>query len=273
MNTPNPLIPQGSLEAQQLQKRSATKIVVSAILAVHGVVLGGLLFLGCRREEPKEADLGDTNTYASYEPMTNATGGSPFGDLTTPLNEDLVIPQANTNLFDGLPPMPADSASSNLFGSTTYAPAPGITGTVDTSLYQPPTSDLIQPEPEPVLTKYTVLPNDNFWVIARKHGVTAKAITEANPGVDSRRLKVGQVLNLPANVKPSTPAVPNDSPSTAASAEVRYKVKSGDSLSKIARQYGVTIKALQQANGIRGSLIRVGQELVIPVASESGGGQ
>lgn len=43
-----------------------------------------------------------------------------------------------------------------------------------------------------------------------------------------------------------------------------YKVRRGDSLWTIARKHGVTVAELKQANGLRGSTIRVGQTLVIP---------
>lgn len=51
----------------------------------------------------------------------------------------------------------------------------------------------------------------------------------------------------------------------------RYRVKSGDTLGEIAAQYGVSVQALRQSNGIRGHIIRVGQELMIPVPSYDGG--
>lgn len=44
-----------------------------------------------------------------------------------------------------------------------------------------------------------------------------------------------------------------------------YIVKSGDSLSLIAEQYGTTVSILQNVNGIAGSLITVGQELRYPL--------
>ena len=43
-----------------------------------------------------------------------------------------------------------------------------------------------------------------------------------------------------------------------------YTVKSGDSLERIAKRNGTTVKALQRANGIKGSRIRPGQKLTIP---------
>jgi membrane-bound lytic murein transglycosylase D len=46
--------------------------------------------------------------------------------------------------------------------------------------------------------------------------------------------------------------------------EVRHKVRRGETLSAIARQYGVPMVALQQANGIQGSVIHPGDSLLIP---------
>lgn len=58
--------------------------------------------------------------------------------------------------------------------------------------------------------------------------------------------------------KPTTPA-PTPTP-TAKS----YTVVSGDTLSKIATKFGVTVAALKQANGLTSDLIGIGQKLVIP---------
>ena len=46
--------------------------------------------------------------------------------------------------------------------------------------------------------------------------------------------------------------------------EVRHKVRRGETLSAIARQYGVPMVALQQANDIQGSVIHPGDSLLIP---------
>lgn len=45
---------------------------------------------------------------------------------------------------------------------------------------------------------------------------------------------------------------------------VRYKVRQGDTLGQIARKYGVTEKAIQQANGMKTSAIRATREYKIP---------
>lgn len=57
--------------------------------------------------------------------------------------------------------------------------------------------------------------------------------------------------------------VPSPSPNPGT---VQYVVKAGDSLWRIAKNYGTTVEAIQKANNLTGDLIRVGQVLSIPVA-------
>lgn len=49
-----------------------------------------------------------------------------------------------------------------------------------------------------------------------------------------------------------------------------HEVKRGDSLGKIAKQYGVTVAAIQRANNLSGKTIHPGKTLTIPMASRSG---
>ena len=277
MNTPNPLLPQGSLEAQQYQKRSATKIVVSSILAIHGVVLGGLLFLGCNPEPAEKDKVAKSGGFEALHPTTtdtNRLSSDPFGDLTG-TNVDIAIPLPGTSTndpFGGIAGGHTNVAiSPNPFGNST-----GLDTTLPPVSTNPPlitptaTSTVAAP-----LTTYTVLPKDNFSSIAKKHKTTVKAISEANPNVDSRQLKVGDKLNLPANVTPKAPPVPEGGPNSGGThgIESNYTVKSGDTLTKIARGHKVTVKDLQRANAIKGSNIKVGQKLVIPAPTSSSAGR
>ncbi len=49
----------------------------------------------------------------------------------------------------------------------------------------------------------------------------------------------------------------------------RYQIKSGDSLSQIAHKFNTTSSLIQQVNQIKGSQIRAGKYLLIPVATQS----
>jgi membrane-bound lytic murein transglycosylase D len=48
----------------------------------------------------------------------------------------------------------------------------------------------------------------------------------------------------------------------------RYKIRSGDSLSVIARKHGTTTKLLQQVNNLKGNRIRAGKHLLIPISTK-----
>ena len=102
---------------------------------------------------------------------------------------------------------------------------------------------------------------DSFSTIAKKYGVTSRAIQEANPGVEPTRLKIGQKLVIPARTASVTAATPANGATGAAKT---YTVKSGDTLNTIARRNGVTVKELQAANNLTTTRITVGQKLRIP---------
>lgn len=49
----------------------------------------------------------------------------------------------------------------------------------------------------------------------------------------------------------------------------RYKIKSGDTLSTIARRYNVSVSSLTAINQIRGTTIRAGHTLMVPIAAKN----
>ena len=94
---------------------------------------------------------------------------------------------------------------------------------------------------------YTVKSGDSLYSIAKQYGVTVDALKSAN-GKTSNLLSIGEVLVIP----------------TTNTGTRTYIVKSGDSLWKIATNYGVSVNALKQANGLTSDLLSIGQVLVIP---------
>jgi membrane-bound lytic murein transglycosylase D len=53
-------------------------------------------------------------------------------------------------------------------------------------------------------------------------------------------------------------------PRYAQAATQRYRIRRGDTLIRIARRHGTTVRALRQENGLRGSRIIAGRTLRIP---------
>ena len=111
---------------------------------------------------------------------------------------------------------------------------------------------------------YTVRAGDVCWRIAEEHGVTMKALREANPRIDADcgNLGVGWELVIPGDGA----AVPLSTPPAARPAWT-YAVRAGDLCWRIAEEHGVTTQALWEANpridADCGNL-GAGWELVIP---------
>jgi len=127
------------------------------------------------------------------------------------------------------------------------------------------------PTPPAGATEYAITKGDSFSTLAKKFHVSAKAIADANPGVEATKLQIGQKIHIPAPTAPTAPTVTGTAPVESASAggEQTYTVKSGDNLTKIAVQFGTTIKALRAANSLKTDSIKVGQKLKIPAKASA----
>ena len=149
--------------------------------------------------------------------------------------------------------------------------------TVDTNLLPPvadsnvvsqiPTTTTLDPAPAPApvvlpaTQEYVIQSGDTYSSIAPKFGVTVKALQTANPTVDPAKLQIGKKIIIPApTTSGSSPAPVVDT----TTGETIHTVKSGDTLSKLATEYRTTIKAIQSANGLTDTRIKVGQKLKIP---------
>ncbi len=119
-------------------------------------------------------------------------------------------------------------------------------------------------------SEYTIVSGDTLSTIARRFHLTVRAIADANPGLEPTRLQPGQKLHLPPAVSAAAASAGPASGNTGTS-EQMYAVKSGDTLSTIARQYGTTVRAIRAANNLRSDSIKVGQKLKMPGKSSSPG--
>lgn len=68
------------------------------------------------------------------------------------------------------------------------------------------------------------------------------------------------------------PATPSDTPTpTMTPTPVIYVIRKGDTLLAVARQFGVTVQAIQETNGISDPRrLRIGQEIIIPLKVDEG---
>ena len=104
---------------------------------------------------------------------------------------------------------------------------------------------------------YTVQRGDTLWAIARRYGTTSGEITEINNISNPNLIYPGQELRIPTN---ST----TEGEETRGTGDIIYTVQRGDTLSKIAREYNVTVAHIVELNDITNpNLIYPGEKLRI----------
>jgi LysM repeat protein len=110
-------------------------------------------------------------------------------------------------------------------------------------------------------SSYTIKSGDTLWKIASENNVSVSNLKQWN-NLKSDVIHLNQTLTLNAPKASTAEKTANSTKSTASSSST-YIVKSGDTLSKIAKQYKTSVSALQKLNGISGSAIYVGQKLKV----------
>ena len=106
---------------------------------------------------------------------------------------------------------------------------------------------------------YVVQRGDSLYSIAQKYNTTVQAIKSAN-NLTSNTLQIGQKLILPDSEEI---IIPNPSNYTV------YTVKRGDTLYKIATEYGITPEDIIDFNKLNTQNLVIGQQLLIPISNET----
>lgn len=108
---------------------------------------------------------------------------------------------------------------------------------------------------------YKVKSGDTLSHIASRYGVSVANLKKWN-NLSSDLIRVGQKLSVKGGSS-SGGSSSGSSGSGSSSSKKTYTVKSGDSLSKIASQYGVTVSKLKSWNNLKSDTIYIGQKLSI----------
>jgi LysM repeat protein len=245
MNTPNPLLPQGALPPRG---GSSLYFKILVIFAVHIVLLGGILMVGCKNTSSDKAKTDQSSDVAKSDPMS-----------ATPPDYSAPAPSA-----------PAPAPAATLAGGTSpLAPSAPQPGTV--SQVPSPAPAIAPLAPIPAATGgsvYVIAAGDLLSTIAKKNGVSLKAIEDANPGIDAKKLQIGHKLQIPASTAAASSEAtkPGVEPAASASGDSSvYVVKTGDNLLKIAKEHGTTVKAIQALNDMKTTSIKATQKLKVPV--------
>ena len=117
--------------------------------------------------------------------------------------------------------------------------------------------------------RYKVQPGETLSGIAARFGVPVEDLQMANSLSSPKLLQAGAWLIVPATGSAARAATkPLQSPPFSGN----YQVKPGDTLTEIAKQYHVTVAALQQANNLNAlESLKVGTWLKVPVIPAQAG--
>lgn len=111
---------------------------------------------------------------------------------------------------------------------------------------------------------HVVQPGETLRGIADLYGLTVEGLAAANNIADANSIYVGQALTVASASAPATDIAPPVEPESPPPSLV-YIVQPGETLFRIATQYGLTVNEVAQANSISDpTLIYAGQQLMIP---------
>jgi LysM repeat protein len=150
-----------------------------------------------------------------------------------------------------------DDASLVLVGQGSVSGGGSTTTTTTTTNSAPPA-------PSGPDGTYTVQPGDILTRIAFKFGVTVDAIVSANHITNPNLLRVGQSLIIPGvTVTDQGGGAAPTPPPGPLTGQISYVVVAGDSLSRLAFVYDVSIERIKQLNNLKSDMIWIGQTLII----------
>lgn len=119
------------------------------------------------------------------------------------------------------------------------------------------------------LDVYVVQNGDTLWDLAKRFDTTINELCKLNQISKDSILRIGMELEVPKagdsvmNITKESAAIYQ--PTNFEGTGQVYRVVSGDSLSKIAKQYDVSVSAIKATNGLSSDTILIGRELLIPV--------
>lgn len=123
-------------------------------------------------------------------------------------------------------------------------------------------------QPPPIISPaiHKVRAGDSLEKIARLNGCTAADLAAANDLRLDAILQLGQPLKLPATATPQ-PTTDQIVPAPTTDSAPSHTIKSGETLTQIAKQYAVSIESLMLANpSVKPTSLRPGQKIILPAS-------
>jgi len=116
--------------------------------------------------------------------------------------------------------------------------------------------------PQPMIVYHRVRSGETLSGISKRYHVSIRSISAVNNINRSYRIYAGKVLKIPTK-NSGTPVNRVAVHQIAPGKTLKYKVRRGDNLWKIARKFGTTTKTIMAVNGLSGTNLSIGQTLRI----------
>ncbi|MFD2215984.1 LysM peptidoglycan-binding domain-containing protein [Metabacillus endolithicus] len=114
-------------------------------------------------------------------------------------------------------------------------------------------SPSVTTQPSQELTKYTVMSGDSLSVLAKRFNTSVEDIKKQN-SLTTDTIYLGQMLVIPSSSEAKTAVESKTIP-------VSYKVVAGDTLSGIAKAFGLSVSFIKEINNLTSDTIYLGQTL------------
>jgi LysM repeat protein len=246
-------------------KKQAASFVTAAILSSA--------FAGIASADTYTVKKGDTLSHIASTYKTSVTDLKKTNKLTSDLiyaNQKLTVPSAGSKVTTAS--VKKTTASKTTAKAKITAPAKKTTAKAATYVIK--SGDTLSK----IATKHKIKVNDLMkWNGLKNHLIypgqklkvsngtnTAAEVKKETKPAKSAQKPVASAPSKPTQtpaVKPA-PAQPTKSAATTAE-QTEYVVKSGDTLSKIGLQFGMTVQQLKDVNKLTSDLIFVGQKLLV----------
>jgi LysM repeat protein len=275
--------------------------VFIAVLGLHVLVIGGITIYHVIKGPSKDATPSEPNAVAEATSPDGTTDKATTPDASgTPSVTDASATPAPNETADSAAPGSTPSVQTNdgsaPVANSTVAQAPTAVSTVAqaplarvpvTMPAAVPTIPASAPVAVPAMSggvPYVVKSGDTLHKIAASHGMTVAKLKEVN-GLKGDMLRIGQKLTVGAAtsvamapapapamaVAPASAVVPASAPIAQAPAPAvaapghSYTVVKGDTLTKIAKSFGISPAAIMAANRLSDpKKLKIGQALLIP---------
>ena len=113
--------------------------------------------------------------------------------------------------------------------------------------------------------QHTVARGDSLSAIAARYGVSMQSLKLHN-NLRTNTVKLGQTLKIPGGGPAASQPIARPSYTPPPSTPRQHKVVAGDTLSRIASRYGVSIAAIQRHNNMKNATVKIGQTIKIPTS-------